>query len=70
MIFPLRKLAFYAARRIAADPRARAKAADLARQAKREAGRIADSEDRAYAAGQALRRASDTLRRRLRSDDD
>ncbi len=70
MIFSLRNLALMAARKLAQDPDARAKAADLARKAGREAGRIARSDDRAHAAGQAVRRAREGLRRRLRGDDD
>jgi len=69
MMLLWRKLAFYAARKVAADPRARAKAAEVARRTGEEARRIATSQDPARAAGQAVRRASDGLRRRLRPDD-
>ena len=70
MVFSLRHLALMAARKLAEDPDARAKAADLARRAGREAGRIARSEDRAYAAGQAARRLRDGIGRHLRREDD
>ncbi len=69
MILAWRRLALIAARKLAENPDARAKAADLARKARREVGRIVDSDDPAHAAGRAVRRARDDLRRRLRARD-
>lgn len=56
MIIPWRRLAGYAVRRLASNPEARAKAADIAQQIGQEAKRIADDPNRARAAGQATRR--------------
>ncbi len=56
-----RQIAQYAARRIAANPHLRAKAADTARAALDEAQKIAREEDRPRAAGRALRRALNKL---------
>ncbi len=70
MLLPWRTLAFYAARKLAQDPRARAKAAQLAKQTSDEARRIASSSDPARAAGQAVRRAGQQIRRQLRPSDE
>jgi hypothetical protein len=56
-----RQIAQYAARRIAANPHLRAKAADTARAALGEAQKIARENDRPRAAGRALRRALNKL---------
>lgn len=69
-MFPWRRLASYVVRKVAENPEARAKAADLAQQVGREAKRIAENPNRARAAGQAFRRVGDELRRKLRSDDE
>ncbi|MDP6343251.1 MAG: hypothetical protein QF578_23805 [Alphaproteobacteria bacterium] len=61
MAFILRSLVRYAARRIAADPRAREAAAKTLRTATDEAKKIAASDDRARAAGRAVRKAMDKL---------
>lgn len=59
MAFLLRHLARYAAQKIASDPQARDKAAKVARAVVNEAKQIAREEDRAEAAGRAVRRAFD-----------
>lgn len=56
-----RHIARYAARRIAADPAARETAARVARGAADEVRQIAKSDDRARAAGRAVRRMLDKL---------
>ncbi len=61
MAFLLRHLVQYAARKIAADPAVREKAARAARAVAGEAGKIAREEDRARAAGRAFRRALNKL---------
>jgi hypothetical protein len=61
MSFLLRHIARYAAQKLASDPRAREKAAKAARVVVGEAGQIARREDRARAAGRALRRAMNKL---------
>ncbi len=61
MAFLLRNIARYAAQKIAADPRVREKAAEAARVAVGEAWQIARGEDRARAAGRAVRRALNKL---------
>lgn len=58
----LRHIARYAAQKLASDPRAREKAAKAARVVADEAKQIARGEDRARAAGRALRRAMNKLR--------
>ena len=58
----LRHIARYAAQRLAASPRAREMANKAARAALDEGKRIAGQEDRARAAGRALRRAVNRLR--------
>ncbi len=61
MSFLLRHIARYAAQKLASDPRAREKAANAARVAVDEARHIACREDKARAAGRALRRAVNKL---------
>ncbi len=61
MSFLLRHIARYAAQKLASDPRAREKAATAARVVVGEARQIARGEDRARAAGRALRRAMNKL---------
>ncbi len=61
MSFLLRHIARYAAQKLASDPRAREKAAKIASVAVGEARQIARAEDRARAAGRALRRAMNKL---------
>ena len=58
----LRKIARYAAQKLAADPRVRAKAAEAARAAVDKGKQIARQEDPARAAGRALRRTLNRLR--------
>ena len=57
----LRHVAGYAVRRLAADPEFRARAMRVARAALDEGQKIARDEDRARAAGRAVRRALDKL---------
>ncbi len=61
MSFLLRHIARYAAQKLTSDPRAREKAAKAARVVVGEARQIARGEDRARAAGRALRRAMNKL---------
>ncbi len=61
MAFLLRHIARYAAQKLASDPRARDKAAKIARVVVDEARQIARREDKARAAGRALRRAVNKL---------
>ncbi len=61
MSFFLRHIARYAAQKLASDPRAREKAAKVAHVVGGEARQIARAENRARAAGQALRRAMNKL---------
>ncbi len=61
MSFLLRNIARYAAQKIASDPRARETAAKAARVVVDEARQIARREDKAQAAGRALRRAMNKL---------
>jgi membrane-bound ClpP family serine protease len=61
MSFFLRHIGRYAAQKFASDPRAREKAAKLANAIVSEARQIAREEDRARAAGRALRRAMNKL---------
>ena len=61
MSFLLRHIARYAAQKLASDPRAREKAAKVARVVVGEARQIARGQDRARAAGRALRRAMNKL---------
>lgn len=63
MAFLLRHIARYAVRKIATDPDARAAAARTARSVADEARQIAREEDRARAAGRAVRRALDRLQK-------
>jgi hypothetical protein len=62
MSFLLRTITRYAAQRLAANPRVREKAARAAQAAIDEGKRIAREENRAYAAGQAVRRTLNKLR--------
>jgi hypothetical protein len=55
----LRKIARYVAQKAASDPEAREKAVKGARVVFEEAKQIAKENDRAYAAGRAVRRAFD-----------
>ncbi len=61
MSFLLRHIGRYAAQKLASDPRAREKAAKIARVVVGEAKQIARGEDRARAAGRAVRRAINKL---------
>ena len=61
MSFLLRNIARYAAQKLASNPRAREKAAKVARVVVDEAKQIARRKDKARAAGQALRRAMNKL---------
>ena len=61
MSFLLRHFARYAAQKLASNPRAREKAARVARVFVGEARQIARGEDKARAAGRALRRAMNKL---------
>ena len=62
MSFLLRHIARYAAQILASDPRAREKAAKVARGVVDEARHFAREKDKARAAGRALRRAMNKLR--------
>ena len=62
MTFLLRHIARYAAQKLASDPQARETAAKAARVVVGEAKKITRGEDRARAAGRALRRAMNKLR--------
>ena len=61
MSFLLRHIARYAVQKLASNPRAKEKAAKAARVVVGEARQIARGEDRARAAGRALRRAMNKL---------
>lgn len=61
MSAPLRHIVRQVAQKAASDPEVRENAAKVARVVVDEAKRIAKEEDRAYAAGRALRRAFDKL---------
>ncbi len=61
MSFLLRHIARYAAQKLASDPLAREKAAKAARVVVGKARQITRGEDRARAAGRALRRAMNKL---------
>ena len=61
MSFFLRHIARYAAQKLTSDPRAREKAAKAARIVAGETKQITRGEDRARAAGRALRRAMNKL---------
>ncbi len=62
MSFLLRHIARYAAQKLASDPQAREKAAAAARAVVGKARQITSGENRARAAGRALRRAMNKLR--------
>ncbi|MCH8950705.1 MAG: hypothetical protein IID49_01055 [Proteobacteria bacterium] len=61
MSFFLRHIARYAAQKLASDPRAKEKLVKAARAVAGEAKQIAGEQDRARAAGRALRRAINRL---------
>jgi len=61
MSFLLRHIARYATRKLAADPRAREMAAKAARVVVDEARQIAREDNKARAAGRALRRVMNKL---------
>ncbi len=61
MSFLLRHIARYAAQKLASNPRAREAAAKATRVVVGEARQIARGEDRARAAGRAVRRAMNKL---------
>ena len=61
MSFLLRHIARYAAQKLTSDPRAKEKAVRSARVVAGEVRQIARGEDRARAAGRALRRAMNKL---------
>ena len=61
MSFLLRNIARYAAQKLASNPRVRQTAAKAARVVIDEARQIARKEDKAQAAGRALRRALNKL---------
>lgn len=60
----LRQIARYVAQKAASDPEAREKVVKAARGVVEEAKQIAKEDDRAYAAGQAFRRAFHKLQRK------
>ncbi len=62
MAFLLRHIARYAARKLAANPQVREAAAKAARVVVDEARQIARRDDKARAAGRAVRRALNKLR--------
>ncbi len=64
MSFLLRNMARYAAQKIASNPQVREAAAETVRVAVDEARQIARKEDKARAAGQAVRRAINKLQGR------
>ena len=57
----LRQIARYVAQKAASDPEAREKMLKAASGLVKQAGQISKRDDRAYAAGQALRRALNKL---------
>ncbi len=61
MAFFLRHIGRYAAQKLASDPRLREKVAKVASAVVSEASQIAREEDRARAAGRAVRRAINKL---------
>ena len=61
MVFLLRHIARYAAQKLAANPRVRESAAKAARVVVDEARQIARRDDKARAAGRAVRRAINKL---------
>ncbi len=69
MVLPWRRIATYAVRKLASNPEARAKAADIAKHVGQEAKRIADDPNRARAAGRATRRLAEQLRRKFQAED-
>ena len=63
MSLPLRQFARYLAQKAASNPVVREKAAKVAHGIVEEAKQIAKEDDRAFAAGKALRRVFDTVRK-------
>ena len=61
MSFLVRHIARYAVRKLAANPRARESAAKVVRAVGDEAKQIAREEDKARAAGRAIRRAKNKI---------
>ena len=61
MSFLLRHIARYVAQKLASNPLAREKAAEVARVVVGEARQIARGKDKTWAAGRALRRAMNKL---------
>ena len=61
MSFLLRNIGRFAVQKLASDPRAREKAAKVAGAVVKEVRQIAREEDRARAAGRAVRRAMNKL---------
>ena len=58
----LRQLVYYVSQKVVANPEAREKAAEAARAVIQKTKQIAKENDRAYAAGRAVRKALDKLR--------
>lgn len=61
MSFSLRHIARYAAQKLASNPRTRGKAAEAARGVVEEVQKITREQDKARAAGRAVRRALNKL---------
>ncbi len=57
-----RQLVYYVAQKAAANPEAREKAAEAARAVIQKSKQVAEEDNRAYAAGRAVRQALDNLR--------
>ncbi len=64
MSFLLRNIARYATQKLASNPQVRETAAKAARVVVDEAKEIAGKEDKAFAAGQAVRRAMNKMQNR------
>ena len=58
----LRQLVYYVAQKAAANPKAREKAIEAARAVVQKSKQIAEDNNRAHAAGRAVRQAFDKLR--------
>jgi hypothetical protein len=65
----LRNIGRYVAQKLASDPRAREQAAKVARTVIDETKQIAREDDRAQAAGRAVRRAMNRLQRNRQNPD-
>lgn len=65
----LRHIGRYVAQKLASDPRTREQAAKVARLVVNEANQIAREEDRAQAAGRAVRRAMNKLQGNRQNSD-